>query len=214
MHSGLGAIRSGELQSREGAVNTISKVTMMSVGLAVMACSGKGKPATVADADLRKDLELASSPAMELASSARGYRPLQVVSGIEKNEVERKSITVPHKAAPKKLTAKPAEVAQITTVEAPTPTPVPEPAVISAAPEPVPGPRPTAPAAVYPSDEGGSGLGALGRVIGVVIRGGSAGEDHCEIRPRGRASVNQRFPGGGFPGGGFPGGGRGTFPHY
>jgi hypothetical protein len=84
-------------------------------------------------------------------------------------------------------------------------------------------PRPTAIPVNLPADEGrgvfigddagrGSG-GGMGGTIGVVIRGGGVGDDHCELHDRRRRGrpVYRPMPGG-IAGGRRPSIGQGTFP--
>ncbi|HET8786498.1 MAG TPA: hypothetical protein VFM38_12740 [Candidatus Limnocylindrales bacterium] len=217
----------------------ISKVTAGVVMLAAVACGRSDTDATKLSADLRKDLDAASSTSVELASAARGYKATEVVSAIEqKNGAEPVRRAVTKRPIPKKHVAPEPEVA--TTVSAaPEPEPTieaPAPAAPTVAEAPAPAPTETATATAEPPvitrprpipisyPEGGSDVGrgggsdigtAIG-VIGVIVRGGNGGIDHCDPRTdgrRGRDGTNGHpAAGGGF--GGIMGGTvpRPTFP--
>jgi hypothetical protein len=219
-------------------VRKISKVTTGVVMLAAVACGRSEKDAKLS-ADLRKDLDRASSSRVELASSARGYRPTQVVSAIEQPKgAEPVRRTVTKRPIPKPAAATQPEVATSPAPE-PTPTveaPAPVDQTVAEAPSPAPAPATTPaeePAVVtrprpipisYPGDGdrgagqgGGVDIGTAIGIIGVVIRGGTGGIDHCDPRTdgrRGRDGTNGHpVPGGGL--GGIMGGAapRPTFPN-
>ena len=180
------------------------------------ACSGDKK--TAINADLMKDLELASSnDGITLAGSDNAGT--QVVSAIERTTPPSRQQTPAtqvrrHRAAPKapprvvraEAPATEAEETEMQSVAMATSDPSP----VSARPQPV--------AVSYPSGassggddgraSGGSGAGAvLGTILGAVIRGGVVmGDDDCDPRTDGRhTSVNQRIP---FPTGRVGGSGR------
>ncbi|MGI9044571.1 MAG: hypothetical protein ACR2GK_10675 [Gemmatimonadaceae bacterium] len=184
----------------------------VAVALVIAACSGSEK---LVDDAFEKDLEMAfaSSP-IDLQKSAGAA---QVVSSIERTAPpERRtapSQRVPrHTPAPRSAPA-PVEVAVAVAAE-----PEPAPIVIAEAPAEgiiVAGPRP------QPVESGGAGprvdvYGGDGRVvIGVVLRGGRTGIDHCDPRTDGRRgrgdnggyiAINNRIP----IVGTFPGSGRMT----
>jgi hypothetical protein len=190
-------------------VRSLTRVMLVSVAVLAAACGrGEKKQTTGLSDDLRSDLAL--------ASSSLAYPDLKVIA-----PEEQAPMSAPKRAsAPKRTPARHAAPVQpnvpkptTETVEvaaaAPeasdvTPTPVPESEPVIASPRPTPVP------VQYPADRdrrGGSGP------ITVVIRGGSAGEDHCEIhngrgRSRGGILINNRMPPIGVPtfpgGGGFP----------
>ena len=192
-----------------------------------LACRGRADQSTAAAADeLRSDLALA-------AEERQGV--LLVVSSVEQSRptaaalTERRSVSVrsPRRAAPRPalspgqgsetVAARSDDVAGRETA--------PQPAVVADAGPPSPAPqgdavvlRPRPMPASYPGSgsagdgsgggSGGGPGGSGGIFTGVIIRGGSAGEDHCEIHDRrGRRggfpviAVNQPFPV------------RGTFPN-
>src|SRR5436190_24276744 len=174
------------------------------------ACSSDKK--TSMNADLKKDLELASSSdGITLANSSPNAGQ-QVVSAIERTTLPTKQQTPSnrvrnHKPAPKSppqvVRAKaPATVAQ-NEQQSVAPAPV-DPTPVSPRPQPV--------AVSYPSgassggddgrvSSGGSSVGAvLGTILGAVIRGGVVGDvDNCDPRNDGRGRrgpivINQRMP--------------------
>ncbi|MGK2963709.1 MAG: hypothetical protein ACSLFK_16435, partial [Gemmatimonadaceae bacterium] len=189
----------------------IVRVGGVAVALVVAACSGSEK---LVDDSFEKDLEMAftSSP-IDLQKPAEAA---QVVSSIERTAppVRRTAPSqrvVKHAPAPRSTPA-PVEVAVDVAAE-----PEPAPVVIAQAPVDgiiVAGPRP------QPVESGGAGpmidvYGGDGIGIGVVLRGGRAGIDHCDPRTdrrRGRGdqgvyiAINNRIP----IVGTFPGSGRVT----
>ena len=143
------------------------------------ACSGDKK--TAINADLMKDLELASSnDGITLAGS--GNVGTQVVSAIERTTPPSRQQTPStrvrrHRAAPKappqvvraEVPATTEEETEMQSVAMATSDPSP----VSARPQPV--------AVSYPSGA------VLGSIMGVVIRGGVVGDvDHCDPRVDGR----------------------------
>jgi hypothetical protein len=156
--------------------------------------------------DLQKDLAAASSASLELANGSKGYQPMRFVSALEQSET-----AVPIQRRPVKRPVVRNETAAETEQKAPDPTPqvavdapkAPEPeqpAVANDAPTvPTVAPRPAPVPVEYPAAGGGS-RGAtgpasgpdMGGIIGVIIRGGGVGDDHCV--PRGRPRGGGRFP--------------------
>ncbi len=218
----------------------LTKVAALSTALLVAAC-GKQAATTAEgglDAALQRDLALASAQGVELAKHGQALpQASQVVSAVEQLPQKRRIAAAPRRAAASvpepqpeevKVGNEPAQTLEVETAVAaqtaelpqPVQTTVPEPAPVPV-PEPTAGPAPLP----MPSNDGGYGEGdhgARGRGgwggIGVVIRGGSAGDDHCDPRHDGRRRggvlINTRMPGGGgmVPTGTFPGGGgRGVF---
>ena len=204
----------------------IVKMSALPVALVALACADGGSKRAAASDELSEDLALASAASLDLASEQASGKT-NVVSAMELTpESAPQKAAAPRKPVKRSATPKPTEEVAVA-VE--TPTPAPEPAAPPqevAAPqgpapseEPQAGPRPQPLPPVYPGDsrtggEGGRGPGIGGVLIGVVLRGGGVGEDHCEIHQRGRGgntAINQRFPigGGGIGGGGMP---NGTFP--
>jgi hypothetical protein len=206
-------------------------IAVVGAALALAAC---GRAAGGADAELDRDLALAASDGLAPVAPAA----TAVVSAVEANLPTPKA-TPKTRRAPKAGTARPPrKVVEPTPSETATEVayePSSDPVVVAESPEPtttapVPAPAPRPVPATIPTGEGsggwgeegdgGHGGGGLGGVIGVVIRGGSIGDDdHCEIhrrpgRPRMGVLINDRIPTGTFPrsGGGIPGGGR--FPRF
>src|SRR5215210_6631185 len=174
------------------------------------ACSGDKK--TAMNADLMKDLELASSnDGITLASSSNAGT--QVVSAIERTTPPSRQETPStrvrrHRAAPKAppqvvRAEAPAMEAEDTEVQSVAMTPS-DPSPVSARPQPVAVSYPSGPSS---GDDGrsstGSSTGAvLGTILGAVIRGGVVGDvDECDPRTDGRRAtrggilINNRLPG-------------------
>jgi hypothetical protein len=183
------------------------KLFITASALVIAACSSKSD--TMSD-ELKKDLDVASSnDGLALASS--GGQSQQVVSAIEQAPPAPKKIAASQRAVRHRQaesgTPAPVEVA------AGTPTTETEPQSEEIAPvatnndAPV-APRPTPQNTQMPGGNGegrgGSGVGSSGigigiEIMGVVLRGGGVGEDHCE--PPGRATrrpppiaINSRIP--------------------
>ena len=210
------------------------------LALVALGC-GSDRTAGVMTADLERDLAMASSavrPQSQVVSALEGG-PQNAPSGDQRGR--RDNVVRQQRAprqSPKATEMQEAPVTdQVADAPAPvievannTPAPAPTPAVATE----LPAPRPTW-GVIYdegqtqgrgPSDNSGStgqgtgrDGGGWGRGTGVIIRGGGAGEDHCE--PRGMPRRG-RMPGGmgGMGGGGIIGGiiggaiGRGTCPRY
>jgi hypothetical protein len=184
------------------------------VGVVLLAACDSQSRSTI-DADLQKDLELASSADGISLGNGAITSGQQFVSSIERTTPPVRKVAASarvkrHKPAPKS----PPQVVQ---TEAPAAVSESEVQSVATAPVEVAldapvSPRPQPIAVSYPSGEssvgngGGSGTGAvLGTIFGVVIRGGAVGDiDHCDERTvrRGRGTgilVNNRLP---FPVGG------------
>jgi hypothetical protein len=186
------------------------KTYVLIAGAALLAACSKSSNSAM-DADLKKDLEVASSSdGITLANAGSGT---QVVSAIEQTAppARQKAPSTrvrTHKAAPKSPPRVVQAVAPATVTQDEEQSVATSPAADAA---PV-SPRPQPVAVSYPSgsssggDDGrvssGSGAGAvLGSILGAVIRGGTVGDvDHCDPRTDGRRttgsriSINQRIP--------------------
>lgn len=187
---------------------------LVPIALVATACGRGASDSSALTDDLRKDLEASSSAAPELAGAPRSAG-MSVVSDIEQ---VKGSAPVERARAPRKVAARAASLEQDES-ESPAPEPANEvqvaeaPAETPQAPAPesdvptVPSvaPRPAAlPVDVPYQGTGGGGYGdgrigtgrgdgrgaGIGDVIGIVIRGGGVGPDHCPPRRRGRP----RFP--------------------
>ena len=188
-----------------------SYLLIASAGVAFLSACGGGS-STAVNADLQKDLELASSDDGITLGNGAVTSSQQFVSSIESTspparEVAKSAPVKRHKPARKS----PPRVAQ---TEAPADVSQSEPTQVASMPVdkiemdvPV-SPRPQPIAVSYPSGESsvgsnGSATGAvLGTNFGAVIRGGAVGDDHCDPRRTGRGrgtviSINNRMP---FPG--------------
>ena len=161
--------------------------------------------------ELRKDLEASTAAKPELANAGGAYQPMRFVSDLEQ---ARQAETVQRNRTPRRVAAQTANLDQsettspaaapreeIQVAQAPSPTtqsPAPEsdvPRVPSVAPRPSPLPVDVPSTEGYGRGSSGIGRGDgrgvdIGDVIGVVIRGGAVGDDHCVPRRRGRG----RFP--------------------
>lgn len=165
------------------------------------ACGGGDLQSASIPDDLKQDLAAASAPKLELASAAGDYQPMRFVSDIEQTE-----LSTPVKRAPKPRPM-PAPTSSPQPQDQPAPAPEPE-AQVAEAPQapqvaeavsavPSVAPRPSALPVDMPSTQGvgdrdgqvfgrGGDRGAdIGGIIGVVIRGGGVGPDHCPPRRRG-----------------------------
>lgn len=171
----------------------IAKLAVLPFALVAFGCA-RDEPAasTELSADLRKDLELASSAGLDLASS-QSTRQQLVVSGIEAGPRAAPVRRAPKpRASNKPKAAKAPEIESAPEVEmALEPVPAPEAVQVAASTEPpVAAPRPTAPPIIVPTSGGVFDGGIYGdrdrRGRGgiVIIRGGHAGVDRCERRPR------------------------------
>ncbi|MEX2110511.1 MAG: hypothetical protein WD802_07910 [Gemmatimonadaceae bacterium] len=171
------------------------------------ACGSQSKSAI--DADLRKDLELASSDDGISLGNGAVTSGQQFVSSIERTSPPARKVA----ASARVKRNKPAPKAPPKVVPAEAPADITESEIqsvatapIEVAPEAPVSPRPQPIAVSYPSggssvgSDGGSAAGAvLGTILGAVIRGGVVGDiDHCDERTGRRRgtviSVNNRMP--------------------
>ncbi|MEO6446022.1 MAG: hypothetical protein ABIZ91_13705 [Gemmatimonadaceae bacterium] len=173
----------------------------------VAGCSAGGGQGTLS-ADLQKDLEASAADRPVLATTAA--QPMRFVSEIEQVQTAE---PVQRAQTPRRVAAQSANLQQNET-RSPTPEPQHEiqvaqlPSETAQAPAPesdVPttpsvAPRPSPMPVDVPSMEGngrgGIGVGrdegrgvGIGDIIGVVIRGGGVGPDHCPPRRRGRGRL-------------------------
>ena len=189
----------------------------------VAACGGSRESDTSLSNELQKDLELAKSTSLELASASR--RSPLAVSGVERvptgqsREADRAPRAVPRRQSPPALVNVARRSADVD--EAPVPavnadaeaalgeapaleeapagelaeaeTPAPTPEVVSS-----PQALPEGVGGGRPRDPGGWGdIGdVIGRGTGSVVRGGSVGDDdHCELHGRGpMIQIGRRMP--------------------
>lgn len=194
-------------------------LAMVPLAALALACSRSEQPKDQAmDPALMSDLESAAAPTSALAASQ--FKPRQVVSAIELGESPH--ARAPERTAAPAHHAQPHAAAPTPKVKSVDPTatePAPEPVVVANvppdnAPAPAPeptstpsaGPRPTpnpvhipAPVGREPAPSGRGrmgGMGGIGGIIGgVIIRGGSIGDDdHCEIHPGGDVMINRPAP--------------------
>lgn len=186
--------------------------TLLLVGSSVVlaaACRDRAPASTALNSDLKRDLEAAASTdGLQLANSAGSYQRAQFVSAIEQTNQSSPSKALPrprpvvHAKAgvtPQEQKSPDQQIAsEVAAPESPSPQPeaqapaADEPRVPTVAPRPVAAPVEGEGSAV--GGGGGRGAGAppdIGEVIGVIMRGGRVGDDHC---------VPHRRPGGrGFP---------------
>ena len=195
---------------------TLAKIMVPAAALFALACGSNVKEDQASRDALSRDLEMVSAKGLELAS-ARSAPATQIVSDIERTPLraprQGSASHSPKKArvpVPAPVIAPPAEppVAEVAEVVQPTVVAqAPTPEVVEA---PAPAAEPMIVPVSYPTggsgDEGRGGGrrgGGLGGIFGVIIRGGSAGVDHCERHPGGRGgmvlggstiAINQRMP--------------------
>ena len=178
--------------------------------IATTACGSSKDAGPLAD-DLKRDLE-ASSAQLELAGASNA-QPMRFVSEleqgktsqpVERSRAPRRVATSTTGVQPKEQTSPAPEVqqqvqvAQAVSDAAQSPQPSPDAPTV-----PMVAPRPSSLPVDVPTDgmrgngrdgvgngDYGGGIG-IGDVIGVVIRGGGVGPDHCVPRRRGPRS---RFP--------------------
>lgn len=189
---------------------------LLPLALVAAACGRGASGSSALPDDLKKDLEASSTAKLELAGSGSGYQAMQVVSDLEQ---VNGSVPVQRASTPRKVAARSANLReeqshapapetsqdlQVAQAPAAAPqAPAPEADVPSV---PSVAPRPAAlPVDVPAQGGGGGGYGdggigtgrgdgrgvGIGDVIGVVIRGGGVGPDHCPPRRRGG---RPRFP--------------------
>jgi hypothetical protein len=192
---------------RGGLVHKFVKVSVIPLAALAVACGrGKSPEQAALTADLKRDLDAASSSSVELATTAQAYQPTRFVSSIESPRssapVRRRNVRRP--------VARPTAAAEPNVAKAPDPAPenkvqiaeiepsteAPAPAIetpTNVAVTPRPTPVGSAPATTDAGSGGvgggsrGGGLGGIGEAIGtvigvVIIRGGAGGVDHCDPR--------------------------------
>jgi len=167
------------------------------------ACGSQGKSAM--DADLRKDLELASSSDGISLGNGAVTASQQFVSSIERATPPARAVA---KSAPvKRYKAARKAAPQVAQTEAPAEASAPEPRMVASMPiaGEIPAPvsaRPQAIPVSYPggaSSGGSEGGSSAGGIFGAIIRGGVVDGDHCERHRNGRSrgsviSINNRIP--------------------
>lgn len=208
-------------------MRTTLRSSALAIGLTAVVLAACGKNGATANRalsdDLKRDLQLASSSDLGLASQ-------QAAKAFPLTEIGQTSAPAPS-VAPRKAAGPKAVKSKTPTVKAaPEPTvttesPEPQTAVAAQAPAPTPEPvsEPSAPAVPRPSpadpnagaggqgrNGGGSSAGAgegigsvIGTIFGAVIRGGVVDGDHCDPRSDGRRG-GRRYPPGGYPNSGMP----------
>jgi hypothetical protein len=196
---------------------TLRLTSATTLALVALGC-GSDRTAGVMTADLERDLAMASSavhPQNQVVSAIEGG-PQNAPSGEQRGR--RDNVVRPQRAPRANPKSAQVQDAPVTEQVAEAPAPVVEVANATPAPAPAPtagndapAPRPTW-GVIYdegqntgrgPSDNTGTSAtgrgrdgrdGGWGGPGGVIIRGGSAGEDHCE--PRGGMGRRGRMPGG------------------
>src|SRR3954452_14523347 len=196
----------------EAHVRTLTRSSMLAVGLSAVVLAACGKngasPNRAMSDDLKKDLQLASSSGLDLASqqASKGF----ALTEIAQSSAPSPTTTVKKGAGPKAVkskapTVKAAPDASIdskaeeptTEVMAQAPSPTTEQVLDPAAPA-VPRPSPTPidpnsgegarrPTGVGPNPGAGDGGGSIrGGIFGAILRGGVVDGDHCDPRTDGR----------------------------
>lgn len=194
-------------------MNTRSVGALGLMASVVLACGGKGEAGPLAD-DLKRDLE-ATSTQLELAGQSGPA--MRFVSELEQGKtaepVERSR--TPRRVAANNVGVQPeqqstpapevqqeVQVAQAVSEAPQAPQPVPDaPSVPMVAPRPVSLPVDMPTEGTGRGGMGGAGVGSgdygggigIGDVIGVVIRGGGVGPDHCPP-PRRRPPPRRGIP--------------------
>lgn len=193
-------------------MRTVSRFSMLAVGLSAVVLAACGKngasPNRAMSDDLQKDLQLASSSGLDLASqqASKGFALTEIAQSSAPSPARTvkkaagpkavKSKTPPVKAAPdNSIEAKAAEPTVEVAAQAPSATTEPTPEPMAPA---VPRPSPTAidpnggeggrgQNGTGPNPGAGDGGGSvLGGIFGVIIRGGVVDGDHCDPRTDGR----------------------------
>ncbi|HKG93365.1 MAG TPA: hypothetical protein VKA84_15770 [Gemmatimonadaceae bacterium] len=204
---------------RKSAITAAVAVAVLATTLGIYHVSARtasARPAATLTPELSKDLDLASAAGVEYAPA------LQTVSAVERSPSGKSTATAaPRRPKPKADPApRKVEVGDETGVAvAPDPEETQDVPVANGTAEPEPEPteepapvitqRPVPIPVGYPGRDGngGGGYGGMGRggmgggiggvLIGVVIRGGAVGDDHCDPHPRrnrGRVATVPRIP--------------------
>ena len=187
---------------------------MLAFGLSavVLAACGKngGSPNRAMSDDLKKDLQLASSSGLDLASqqASKGFALTEIAQSSAPSPAPNvkkaagpkavKSKTPTVKAAPdNSIESKAAEPTAEVMAQAPSPTTVPAPDPMAPA-VPRPSPTPIDASAgegargqngggpTPGAGDGGGGGSVLGGIFGTILRGGVVDGDHCDPRTDGR----------------------------
>lgn len=203
-------------------MRTILRSSTLTIGLSAVVLAACGKNAATANRalsdDLKRDLQLASSSDLGLASqqSAKAF-PL---TEIGQTSAPAKSVAPKKAPGPKAVRSKTPTVRATPepTVTTDSPEPQVQVAAQAPAPRPEPAPEPSAPAVPRPSPgnpnagAGGQGQngggsqagtgdgigGIIGTIFGAVIRGGVVDGDHCDPRTDGRRGP-RGYPPQGYP---------------
>jgi len=170
-------------------MGALRNTAILPMAMLALACgrSPSAKQGAMSE-QLRSDLDRAAAPTADLASTQ--FRATRVVSAVELGNAGGRGVMTPRKAPVHR--ARPTVTPQVQPVPTVAEEPSPTPTVVAAAPAPAPtaGPRPAPNPVVYPG-EGAGGMGPTG----VIIRGGSIGDDdHCERHPGIPIMINTRIP--------------------
>lgn len=187
-----------------------SSLVAVSLSAVVLAACGKNgaSPNRAMNDDLKRDLQLASSSGLDLASqqAAKGF----ALTEIAQTSAPSPALTVRKGAGPKAVKSKTPTVKAAPDASIDSKAEEPTVEVMAPAPSPTtePTPDPTAPAVPRPSptpidpnggegargrNGGGPNPGAgdgggsiLGGILGAILRGGVVDGDHCDPRTEGR----------------------------
>lgn len=192
-------------------MGAMKKLAMIPLAGLALACgrSEQTRQDQALNSALRSDLERAAAPTSALASA--DFTPTRVVSAIELGESPAahapERTAAPARRATPRVKAEPAAAPTVVPMSSSDPEPAPEPVLVAVVPDPgaepatapvtrpTAGARPTPNPVDYPAPQPRAN-GGMDPMIGVVIRGGSIGDDdHCEIH-HGRIPImiNQRAP--------------------
>jgi hypothetical protein len=190
-------------------------LTLASTALVAVACGKTKTPTAAMSADLKRDLQLASTTQGlsinpdEISPSAKPEVALRAKRAPEGPKVVRtEKPTVMASAAPAEPAEIKSDVPQVTvmaTAAGQSEAPAPDAAPPLARPAPIP--AQTYPAGPGPSDgrdrgNGNGGVGGVwGGIFGGVMRGGIGDDDHCEPQGRTRRPIGGDIYGVGRPGG-------------
>jgi biotin carboxyl carrier protein len=218
LKSALLGVKMRTIVSRWSIHRAVAAAALVPLALVMVACGGGSGSEALSD-DLKKDLAASAASPVELANAGGAYQPMRFVSEIEQSNgaapvqrtraprrvaAQRANVQQPEET--QSPAAEPQQEVQVAEVpaevqRAPAPEPdVPRVPTVAPRPSALPVDVPSAPASGGFGRDGQGGAGGIGvgrgdgvgigDVIGVVIRGGGVGPDHCPPRRRGRP----RFP--------------------
>ncbi len=182
-------------------MRTTTLIAAVLPAAALVAACNRSSRATADDATMRRDLQLAATSTLNLATPSvnpANFRDLETAPPTELRPAEH-LVKAPGPRAIRSTTPtlRASEIPQIAAtdpmpqVQTVSTSPVPVPTLDPVATAPRPGDAPHVPAvdAAGTAGRGQAGSGWAGPGIGVVIRGGGLDGDHCEPHGRGPATA-------------------------